>query len=366
MLEENIPLAPLTTLGVGGPARYLCRARDEAEACAALAWAQARRLPIWLLGGGSNVIIADAGLPGLVLMPAIGGRRILADDDLGSATPAVELETGAGENWDAFVAWTVAQELAGLECLSGIPGSVGATPVQNVGAYGQEIAACFLGLRAVEIATGNRVEFSRDQCDFGYRRSRFNRADAGRYLITRVRWQLCRHGPPALRYAELRARLGEQALPATLAQTRAAVLEIRRRKGMVLEAGDPERCSAGSFFKNPVLTPVEFDALARRTGEPPPRFEMPADAGAGVKLPAAWLIERAGFHKGYRAGRVGISSRHALALINHGGASAAELLALAAEIVAGVRARFGVELALEPVGMGFAGAILPASLPAAP
>lgn len=346
-LEKNIPLAPFTTLGVGGPARYLCRAGDEAAAGEALDWARARQLPIWVLGGGSNVVIADAGLPGLTLMPAMRGRQVLQD-----AAEALELVVGAAESWDQLAAWTAERELSGMECLSGIPGSAGATPVQNVGAYGQEIAETLVSLRALEMATGRRVEFRREECAFAYRRSRFNGPDAGRFLITQTRWRLSRR-PAPLRYAELRAKLGERASPAEI---RAAVLAIRRGKGMVIEPGDPERRTAGSFFKNPVVSEAEYEAVAERAGARPPRFAVEAagaPAGAAVKLPAAWLIERSGLGKGYRRGRVGISSRHALALVNYGDATAAELLQLAGEITARVRDRLGVELRMEPVRMGF-------------
>ncbi len=375
-IAENLALAPLTTLGIGGPARYYCRAADENEAAEALAWARARSLPVWVLGGGSNVVIADGGLPGLVLAPAMRGRQARALE-----ANVVELEIGAGEPWDELAAWTVEQDLAGLECLSGIPGSVGATPVQNVGAYGQEVAETLASLRALDRLSGEALEFARADCGFSYRRSRFNGADAGRYLITTVRLRLRRHGAPTLRYAELRARLGMEAAAktaieaaagpaggASLAATRAAVLALRRGKGMVIEPSDAERHTAGSFFKNPVVTPAQYEAVAQRAGAPPPRFAVnaaeeaiaaaaaaaePIADDAAIKIPAAWLIERAGFSKGYRRGRAGISSRHALALVNYGGASAAELLALAREITAGVRERFAIELRQEPVLLGF-------------
>jgi UDP-N-acetylmuramate dehydrogenase len=346
-IADDVPLGPLTTLELGGRARHLAEAADEASLAAALAWADARRLPVLVLGGGSNVVIADAGFDGLVVRVAARGRHFAA-----AAGGEVRVTAQAGEPWDELVADTVARGLAGLECLSGIPGLAGATPIQNVGAYGQEVADTIRAVRAIERGTGRAVEVAPEACGFSYRDSAFKH-DPDRHVITAVTFGLRPDASPTLRYRELEAAL--QAAGArgggapTLADVRAAVLALRRGKSMVIDAADPNRRSAGSFFTNPIVTQAE----AARAAAVAPADEMPRwPAGDRVKLSAAWLIERAGFGKGLRRGPVGISTRHALALVHHGGGSAADLLALAREIRDGVRARFGVTLVPEPVLVG--------------
>jgi UDP-N-acetylmuramate dehydrogenase len=336
---------------VGGPARWFAEVESEAAAAEALAWAGARGLPTLVLGGGSNLLVADRGFDGLALRLAIRG---VAVEERGGA---IEIEAGAGERWDDLVARTVAHGWAGIECLSGIPGDVGATPIQNVGAYGQEVRETIVRVRAIERATGEAVTLDGARCGFGYRDSTFKREDRDRFVIVAVRFALRPGGAPGLRYAELaRALDGRDA--ASLADVREAVIALRRAKSMVLDAGDENGRSAGSFFMNPTLDAAALAGVearveaagALRPGEKMPAF--PADGGR-TKLSAAWLIERAGFCKGTGEGAVGISTRHSLAIVNRGGATAAEIAAFARRVRGGVRERFGVELRPEPVMVGF-------------
>jgi UDP-N-acetylmuramate dehydrogenase len=321
-------LAPFTTLRLGGPAKRLVHAGTEDELVTAVREAEG---PLLLLAGGSNLVLPDAGWPGDVVR--IETRGIERD----GATLTVQ----AGETWDDLVAMTVAEGMAGFECLSGIPGSVGATPIQNVGAYGQEVAETVRSVRVLDRTTGDVGELAPADCGFAYRSSAFKRSD--RWVVLAVTFAV--HAGEAsqpLRYAEL-ARALDVAPGATapLADVRAAVLALRRGKGMVLDPADPDSVSAGSFFMNPILDRGAFERI-----EPvPPAYDQP---DGRVKTSAAWLIERAGFTKGYTRGNVAISSKHALALVNRGGATTAELLALADEIQTGVRERFGVELQPEP------------------
>jgi UDP-N-acetylmuramate dehydrogenase len=337
-VRDDVPLAPLTTLELGGPARHLVEARDEAAALEALSWASARGLSVLVLGGGSNLVIGDGGFDGLVLRMATRGVTFAPPDGAGE----VLATAAAGEPWDAFVAETVARGLAGLECLSGIPGLAGATPIQNVGAYGQEVAETIRAVRAVERATGALVDLSPADCAFAYRDSAFRRAP-GRWLVLGVTFALRAGGAPTLRYREL-AEAMAGASP-TLSGTRATVLALRARKSMVIDPADPNRRSAGSFFTNPIVDAAVADAL----GPDAPRW--PAGPGR-VKLSAGWLIEHAAIAKGTRRGAVGVSTRHALALVHHGGGTTNELVALAREVRAAVAARFGVTLAPEPIFVG--------------
>ena len=343
-------LADCTTVRLGGPARAFVRASTEECLIEAVRSADDGHEPLLILGGGSNLVVADDGFGGTVVQVATKG--IGRGDEAGSVTVA------AGEDWDAVVAWTIAEGLAGLECLSGIPGLAGATPIQNVGAYGQEVAQVITQVRAYDRVTGQICIFPNELCGFGYRTSVFKRDDARRHVVLSVTFQLA--VPPAaapVRYAELAAalgvQLGDQVPPA---RARSAVLALRRGKGMVLDAADPDTRSAGSFFVNPVLdaaalAAVEAAARARcGEGTRVPRF----DAGDGlVKVPAAWLIERAGFGKGYSLGDgARISAKHTLALVNPGSATTAGLMALARRIRDGVRDTFGVSLTPEPVLVG--------------
>ena len=351
ILVENKPLAPFTTFGIGGPARWFAEAASEDDVIEAAAWAGERRVPLFVLGGGSNLLVRDAGYDGLVLRVGLRGM---------SATPATDgtgqsiYQVAAGEDWDSFVERTVQDNCAGIECLAGIPGTAGGTPVQNVGAYGQEVASAIERVRAFDLEQKAFVEFSAVECGFAYRRSRFNSTDRERYIVTRVDYRLTPGGAPTLRYSELQ-RAFPGGVKISLTEVAAVVRRLRQSKGMLLVEGDPECRSAGSFFKNPVVSEEQVKAIAAGSGKEPPRF--PAGPGVEnegrVKVPAAWLIEQAGFAKGYAMGAAGISSRHTLALINLGGATATEVLILAGQIASAVEARFGIQLEMEPVMVGF-------------
>ena len=334
-VATDAPLAPLTTLRLGGPAKRLVPVESEAELVDAVREVDGGGEPLLVLAGGSNLVLPDAGWPGVVVYVQTAG--VAGDDGV--------LEVQAGECWDDLVAATVADGLAGFECLSGIPGSVGATPIQNVGAYGQEVAASVRSVRVIDRTTGAVSELAPAQCGFGYRTSAFKRSD--RWVVLAVTFALRRGAASQpLRYAELaRALEVEPGATAALDEVRAAVLALRRGKGMVIDPADPDTVSAGSFFMNPIL---DADAYAR-LDPAPPAFPQP---DGRIKTSAAWLIERSGFRKGYARGRVAISSKHALALVNRGGATTEELLTLAREIAGGVREHFGVELEPEPTVVG--------------
>ena len=343
--QKNVPLAPLTTLGVGGPARFFFHAECESQAIDALAEAHRQSLPIFVLGGGSNLLVSDAGFPGLVLQVAIKGveSAIIGDH--------VRFTVAGGEDWDEFVAQTISAGCSGLECLSGIPGTVGASPVQNIGAYGQEVSESIVSVRAINLKTTAVREFSSAECEFSYRHSLFNSREQGQWLITRVDFEIARGGRPRLQYPDLRKYFAEKPSP-TLCEVRKAVHEIRHRKSMLLVEGDEDARSAGSFFRNPIVSREHFaniQAVAAERGLTPPSFP----AGDSVKVPAAWLIEQSGIAKGFTLGRVGISRKHTLAIVNRSGATAAEVLALKSLVEERVRERFGVELQPEPVFVGF-------------
>jgi UDP-N-acetylmuramate dehydrogenase len=342
----------LTTFQVGGPARYFVEARTEHEVSAALAHAADRRLPLFVLGGGSNLVVSDAGWPGLVLKVSLAGVEFEGDRQ------TMLFYAAAGENWDDLVALTVSKNCGGLECLSGVPGTVGGTPVQNVGAYGQEVSETITRVHALEIATGKVLEMSNGDCCFAYRRSIFNTSRRDQYIVLGVAYLLHRNGEPKIEYAELKKHFaGANSQNPTLQQVRDAVRSIRQSKAMLIVNGDEDCRSAGSFFKNPVVSQAEanrIQALAEKLvpGKPLPRF--PAAEGQ-VKLAAAWLIEQAGFYKGYGLGPVGISRKHALAIVNRGGASAKDILALKDEIQKKAFEMWGVSLQPEPVMVGYAG-----------
>ena len=346
-IADQTPLAPLTTLELGGPARHLCTVADEASALEALRWAAARNLPVFVLGGGSNVVVADAGFPGLVIRIGLRGVGFEGTGD------RVHARVAAGEPWDGVVAEAVQRGLAGLECLSGIPGLAGATPIQNVGAYGQDVAETIVSVRAVDRRTLDVVEVPAAACGFGYRDSAFKH-EPDRWLVLGVIFALRADGVPRVRYPELANALAAHSGTPTLAGVRDTVIALRGAKSMVIDPADPNRRSVGSFFMNPVVTAAEADRLVAQLladgivadAAAVPRF--PAGAGE-VKLSAAWLIERAGLAKGLRAGAVGISSRHTLALVHHGGGKTNDLLALADHVRDTVERRFGVRLQREPV-----------------
>ena len=341
IFEENVPLAPLTTLKVGGPARYFARPESVEELKAAFERAYREELPVFVLGGGSNVVISDDGFDGVVIQPNFLGIAV------DPASNAVNLTAGAGENWDQFVEHCVKSGLAGIEALSGIPGRVGGTPIQNVGAYGQEVSETVVSVECFDRETNSVVRLSNADCGFKYRESIFNTTHRDRYVVLEVTFSLELDGRPKIAYRDLKERFGDR--EPSLAEVREAVLEIRRSKSMVIDEDDPNSRSAGSFFKNPIVERSVFEAIAARFDSVP---MFPAGENC-VKIPAAWLIESAGFQKGARMGRAGISSRHPLAIINADGASAAEIIALKNAIKEAVRDKFSIDLSPEPVFVGF-------------
>ncbi|MEW6125740.1 MAG: UDP-N-acetylmuramate dehydrogenase [Acidobacteriota bacterium] len=357
-IQQNISLAPFTTLKIGGAAQYFIEANTTENLIEAVRWAGAKNLPVFVLGGGSNIVVADAGFQGLVIHNRIRGIAFspTPTEFANSPSPETLVTVGAGENWSAFVELVVAKNLAGVECLSGIPGNVGSTPIQNVGAYGQDVSETIVTVEAFDLQTNALVELSAADCEFGYRASRFKHRDRHRFMVTKVTYKLLHGGKPQIHYAELKKFIDEQGMrEPSLAQVSQAVYEIRKRKAMVL-SDDPDSQSVGSFFVNPVVSQEALAQIRKRAekflqaGE-----QMPAFAGAGreVKLSAAWLIERAGIRRGTIFGNVGTSSKHALAIINRGGGTAREVIAFADHIKSRVLDSFGVELTPEPVFIGF-------------
>jgi UDP-N-acetylmuramate dehydrogenase len=342
--DSPVRLADLTTLRLGGPSRRFVVAESDAELIEVVRTADSAGEPLLVIGGGSNLVVADEGFDGTVLQVATHGVAVAPLCD-----HALQVEAGA--DWDHVVALAVDEGFAGLEALSGIPGRVGAAPIQNVGAYGQEVAQVLAWVRVLDRTTHDVVQLTPDECSFAYRDSVFKRSD--RYVVLTVAFALeqSRLGSP-LRYAALAAHLGvEVGAEVPVADVRAAVLDLRRAKGMVLDPADHDTWSAGSFFTNPILDPSDADGAARLAELPPDAPRWP-ESGGRVKLSAAWLIEQAGFTRGYGSGRAQVSGKHTLALTNRGGATTGELLALAREIRDGVRTRFGVALVNEPVLVG--------------
>jgi UDP-N-acetylmuramate dehydrogenase len=339
---ENVPLAPRCTMGVGGAARFFAEASDESTVAAAARWAESRRVPLYVLGGGSNLVVADEGVDGLVLRIALRGVTSREAGDV------VEVSAGAGEPWDAFVERAVMNGWGGVECLSGIPGLVGATPIQNVGAYGQEVSQTVTAVRVLDRRSGDVVALAAGECGFGYRTSRFKTGDPDRFIVLAVTYRLARNGVPTVRYADLERDLERRGLARpSLADVRASVVAIRKSKSMVLDPDDPNRRSCGSFFLNPIVDAATLERVERAVGDATmPRWP---ETGGRVKLSAAWLIERAGFRRGEGPGPVALSTRHSLAIVCREGARASDVVAFAREIRARVEARFGVTLAPEPV-----------------
>jgi UDP-N-acetylmuramate dehydrogenase len=346
-LQENIPLAPLTTFKIGGPARYFVAAASSSEVQEANAWACSRDLPLFVLGGGSNLLISDAGWPGLVLKVAITGVERRGDEN-----GKTIFEVGAGESWDRFVSEAVRAHCAGVECLSGIPGSVGGTPVQNVGAYGQEVSQTIASVQVLDRKDGQIRELCAEACGFGYRSSIFNTSERDRFIVMRVTYSLTPGGNARIAYADLKQHFAGWATPPTLAETREAVRHIRALKGMLITPGDPDCQSAGSFFKNPVLTEDQHEELKKRAAARGLIVPTYPALESHKKVSAAWLVERSGFAKGFGFDHVGISHRHALAIVNRGGGTAAEVLALKDEIQQRIEEIWGVELEPEPVFVG--------------
>jgi UDP-N-acetylmuramate dehydrogenase len=348
LIRENVALAPLTTLKVGGAARFFVEAKTEEEIFETISFAEGRNLPLFVLGGGSNVLISDAGFQGTVLKISLRGISIFRDET------GTFVTAQAGEDWDEFVRYCVENDLQGVECLSGIPGTVGGTPVQNVGAYGQEVSESIISVRVLEKENGKIIEMSRAECGFAYRTSVFNTERADQFIVLAVTFRLEPHGQPKIVYKDLEQFFGGGGSKPTLSETRQAVRQIRAAKSMVLDEKDPNSKSAGSFFKNPIVTTEKFLEIENRAKdrgiETVPKFKVDEK---NVKIPAAWLIEKSGFEKGFKLGRAGISTNHTLAIVNLGNARAKDVLALKELIQQQVLGSFGVELKPEPIFIGF-------------
>jgi UDP-N-acetylmuramate dehydrogenase len=363
-IRHNVLLAPKTTLDVGGCARWFARVRTRARLAAALTWAQRHGVGVTVLSGGSNVIVADDGIDGLVLQPAIPGIAPLRRPGRSGDDGMIRVRVGAGVEWDRLVEWTVARGISGIEALSAIPGWVGAAPVQNVGAYGCEVADVIAAVHAVDRRDGSPHRIPAADCGFGYRMSRF-KTSPDAWLITAVEFAFRRDARPRVDYTGLAAAVaaggGNPAAPTPQA-VRRAVIAVRAEKSMAGaphgSPGDVNRRSAGSFFVNPTLSAANAADVARRAallapGDTSPMPRYPCDGSPGrVKVPAAWLIERAGMPRGYGVGAVGLSTRHTLAVVNRGGATARGLLDFAAHVAARVHRVFGVRLQLEPRRLG--------------
>jgi len=344
--RAQVSLAPYCTMRIGGAAEAFVEATDEATVHAALEWTRRRSMPLHVLGGGSNLVVADEGIDGLVLRIGLRGVRSRTDGD------RVEVTAAAGEPWDDFVGMTVSEGWAGLECLSGIPGLVGATPIQNVGAYGQDVSETVSALRALDRRTGDVVTLSPADCGWAYRDSVLKSGMPDRYIVLAVQYRLRPGGAPTLRYADVVKDLeGKGVRAPTLHDVRRSVLEIRRSKSMVLDDRDPNRRSCGSFFVNPIVAVEDLRAIDARAGRDVSMPRWPEPDGR-VKLSAAWLIEHAGFARGETDGPVGLSSRHALAIVCHDGARARDVVRFARRLRARVEERFGVRLTPEPILWG--------------
>jgi UDP-N-acetylmuramate dehydrogenase len=347
VITENLPLAPLTTLKVGGVARYFVEATTIAEVSEAVQFSRLKNLPLFVLGGGSNLLISDAGWPGLVLKIGITGINHRHGHD------QVVFEAAAGEDWDKFVGIIVAHNIAGLECLSGIPGTVGATPVQNVGAYGEEVANSVESVLALDLRDGQLHELCNEACGFGYRTSIFNTTERGRYIIVQVNYVLKHGGEANLVYADLKKYFAGWTEKPTLANVRDAVRKIRAGKGMLITAGDEDCRSVGSFFKNPIVSAQQFGELTARATAKNLQIPSYPALDAQKKVSAAWLVEHSGFSRGYGKGPVGISRKHALAIVNRGNATAADVVNFKEAIQQRVEEIWGIFLETEPVFVGF-------------
>lgn len=331
-------LAPLTTLQVGGAARFFVEAKSETEIIKAVKWCQEVDLPIFILGGGSNVLISDNGFDGLVLKVDLKGIEQQGEVIIAQA----------GEDWDDFVKYCVDNNLQGIECLSGIPGLVGGTPVQNVGAYGQEVSETIEKVRVFDQKSGEILELTNQDCKFSYRTSIFNSTEKNRFIVLAVTFKLISNGEPKIAYKDLQNYFGDK--QPNLAEVRKAVCKIRAEKAMLVRQGGLDSQSAGSFFKNPIVTNGRFSEIQEKFGDKVPSFKFDENS---VKIPAAWLIENAGFAKGFQLGNVGLSTKHTLAITNRGNATAAEILQLKTKIQETVKTKFGIELNPEPVFIGF-------------
>jgi len=360
-IKENILLAPYTAFKIGGPARFFCETESREELKEAMLWARSKSLPVFILGGGSNIVVADEGWPGLVIKNAIV-RNLVSDNG--------NVIAGAGESWDKFVEFAVSRNLAGVECLSGIPGTVGAAPVQNIGAYGQSAAETIESVFAIDLQTNEEIILQKKDCGFGYRTSKFSakdgeqgspsggKQDPNRYAIIFVKFSLKPHGEPKLVYHELKNRFAGAERSPSLQEVRKAVLAIRSKKGMVA-TGEELHSSVGSFFTNPIIASDALENIKSVVEKCKKTKNCCADPwfwpkpDGNVKISAACLIECAGFEKGMRVGNVGISPLHSLAIINLGGATATEAMSFANDIINKVQSKFGVTLNIEPQLVGF-------------
>ena len=341
-IQENVSLAEFTTFKIGGKARLFVRATGETEIIEALEFAEQNDLNIFILGGGSNVLIADEGFDGLVLQISLKGISALTEKD-----ETVYVTAQAGEDWDEFVAFCIKNNLAGVECLSGIPGFVGGTPVQNVGAYGQEVSETIESVRVFDRKSKEILELTNADCKFAYRTSIFNTTEKNRFVVLAVKYALKKNGAPKIVYQDLQTFFGDK--KPTLTETRQAVLKIRSDKSMVINSKDINTKSAGSFFKNPIVSKEKYAEMCISWGDAIPHYVVDAEM---LKIPAAWLIEKSGFQKGYVKGNAGLSTKHTLAIVNLGNASANDVLALKKEIQMQVKKRFDVDLKPEPIFVG--------------
>jgi UDP-N-acetylmuramate dehydrogenase len=351
-LKFGVRLSEYTTIGLGGDARYLISCETMDEIRSALRFSEREHLRVEVLGGGSNIIFSDHGINGLVIKIDLKGYSF---EENGEYTTAV---ISAGESWDDFVKTCVERNLAGVECLSGIPGTVGATPIQNVGAYGQEVKDTILFVRAIDRKSLKMVEFSADECGFGYRQSRFKLDDRDKFIIVEVCFRLKKDSEPLLKYRELKEYIelknieagetGQGVGKSKLQVVRDAVLTLRKRKSMLIDPSDPNSRSVGSFFLNPILSEVEYAGFKERLVANGILDAPIYKEAQGIKISAAWLVENSGFRKGYRRNGVGISSNHALALVNYGGTTK-DILSLASDIEEAVYKKFGIRLKREAV-----------------
>jgi len=370
-LQTDVSLAPFTTLKIGGPARFFVKAGTERHVIEAFEFAKKSGFELFVLGGGSNILVADKGFNGLVVQIALKGiffegmkddgrgmnKDVFISDSSLIPHPLSLITAMAGEDWDGFVRHCVDRNMAGVECLSGIPGFVGGTPVQNVGAYGQEVSETIVSVRCFDRSTGEILNLTNAECGFGYRTSIFNTSMRDRFIVLSVTYELIWNGKPKIVYKDLedyfsgKIEAGRRDAGITLLEARTAVLKIRAAKSMVIDEGDPNSRSAGSFFKNPIVKKEKLAEIEKKLQiGSVPHFRMDKE---NIKIPAAWLIEQAGFYKGFVLGNAAISTNHSLAIVNRGAASAAEILSLKNLIQTKVEAKFGIVLRPEPVFVGF-------------
>jgi len=342
-VQENISLAPLTTLKIGGNARLFVKAESEEQAVSAVKFAVENDFELFVLGGGSNVLISDKGFDGLVLHIALKGIEFGAEKD-----GIVKVTACAGEDWDEFVKICVEKNLQGLECLSGIPGFVGGTPVQNVGAYGQEVSETISTVRVFDRKSGELLELTNSDCKFSYRTSIFNSTEKNRFIVLAVTFLLKQNGEPKIAYKDLREYFSGKT--PDLGETRKAILQIRSAKSMVIDENDINSRSAGSFFKNPIVSNEKLEKIKESSDCEVPFFPFDAE---NVKIPAAWLIENSGFYKGFKKGNIGLSENHPLAIVNFANAGSADVIDLKNLIQQNVHEKFGIDLIPEPVFVGF-------------